>query len=368
MPASLIAFINIRINPVLIDTGGFAITWHGLFTAIGIAAGVWLAIRLAQLARLNEDDSMSIAVVSVVSGIVGARLLWVFEHTDQIHSVGDVFAVTDGGISVYGAMIGGVLGGFIYVSIFKRSFPKWVALDVAAPGMILGQAIGRLGDFVNGEHFASQSSLPWAFRYTHPQTDGPWAVWADGNPVGNWFRGSLERAGEMPVPVHPVAGGYEMLLDFMILGVLLFMRRFPIGAGWRFVVYVLAYGAVRGTLAIMRTDEALVAGVLSVPQLTAIITGDRRAGHGRAPAAPRQGPQRRRGIAPPRSAASRPRDARRPRQGLSPSCPQSSPPTRPQRSPQTRPRNRDSCSIAAPNARPATGRPTPCGRSPASLE
>ena len=111
MPTSLIAFINIRINPVLIDTGGFAITWHGLFTAIGIAAGVWLAIRLAQLARLNEDDSMSIAVVSVVFGIVGARLLWVFEHTDQIHSVGDVFAVTDGGISVYGAMIGGVLGG-----------------------------------------------------------------------------------------------------------------------------------------------------------------------------------------------------------------------------------------------------------------
>ena len=107
MPISLIAFINIRINPVLIDTGGFAITWHGLFTAIGIAAGVWLAIRLAQLARLNEDDSMSIAVVSVVFGIVGARLLWVFEHTDQIHSVGDVFAVTDGGISVYGAMIGG---------------------------------------------------------------------------------------------------------------------------------------------------------------------------------------------------------------------------------------------------------------------
>ena len=273
MPTSLIAFINIRINPVLIDTGGFAITWHGLFTAIGIAAGVWLAIRLAQLARLNEDDSMSIAVVSVVFGIVGARLLWVFEHTDQIQSVGDVFAVTDGGISVYGAMIGGVLGGFIYVSIFKRSFPKWVALDVAAPGMILGQAIGRLGDFVNGEHFASQSSLPWAFRYTHPQTDGPWAVWADGNPVGNWFRGSLERAGEMPVPVHPVAGGYELLLDFMILGVLLWMRRFPIGAGWRFVVYVLAYGAVRGTLAIMRTDEALVAGVLSVPQLTAIVTG-----------------------------------------------------------------------------------------------
>ena len=269
----LLAAINIRINPVLIDTGGFQITWHGLFTAVGIALGVWLAIRLAREARFNEDDSMSIAVVSVVSGIIGARILWVIEHTGQIRDIGDIFALTDGGISIYGAMIGGVIGGFIYVSIFKPNFPKWRALDVAAPGMILGQAIGRLGDFANGEHFASQSGLPWAFRYTHPQTDGPWAVMENGQPVGAWFRGALDRAAEAPVAVHPVAGGYEPILDFIILGLLLWMRRFPIGDGWRFITYVLAYAVVRGTLSIMRTDEALAIGGLAVPQLTAIVTG-----------------------------------------------------------------------------------------------
>ena len=313
MLPQLIAAINIRINPVLIDAGGFEITWHGLFTALGIAAGVWLAIRLARQARLNEDDSMSIAVVSVVSGIIGARVLWILEHTDQIQNVGDLFALTDGGISIYGAMIGGVLGGFIYVSLFKPKFPKWVALDVAAPGMILGQAIGRFGDFANGEHFASQTNLPWAFRYTHPQTDGPWAIWENGETVGGWFRGALDRAGEAPVPVHPVAGGYEPILDFIILGILLWMRRFPIGDGWRFVVYVLAYALVRGTLSIMRTDEALAIGALSVPQITAIVTGaaalliaawllyrsragDRGSGSGRGPAPPR-GRLRRGGLA-----------------------------------------------------------------------
>lgn len=270
---SLVAAINIRINPVLVDAGGFEITWHGFFTAVGIAAGVWLAIRLAREARLNVDESMNIAIVSVVSGVIGARVLWILEHTDQIGDFGDLFALTDGGISIYGAMIGGVLGGFIYVSIFKPTFPKWTALDVAAPGMILGQAIGRFGDFVNGEHFASQSELPWAFRYTHPQTDGPWAVWENGEAVEPWFRGAREFAGEAPVPVHPVAGGYEPILDFVILGVLLWMRRFPIGAGWRFVVYVLAYALVRGTLSIMRTDEALAIGGLSVPQITAMATG-----------------------------------------------------------------------------------------------
>ena len=122
----LVGIIDLNIDPVLIDAGGFELTWHGLFTAVGIALGVWLSLRLARRARIAEDDAMSIAVVSVLSGIVGARLLWVLEHTDQIGSVGDIFALTDGGISIYGAMIGGVLGGFVYVTLFKPDFPKWV--------------------------------------------------------------------------------------------------------------------------------------------------------------------------------------------------------------------------------------------------
>lgn len=269
---AIAAAISINIDPVLIDAGGFEITWHGFFTAIGIALGVWLALRLARQAGLKPDDASSIAIAAVVSGIIGARLLWVFEHTDQISDVGDVFALTDGGISVYGAMIGGVIGAFAYVSLFKREFPKWVGLDAAAPGMILGQAVGRFGDLINGEHFAQASDLPWAFRYVHPDTDGPWALHEAGEPAGAWYRGSRGLEGEMPVSVHPAAGVYEPLLDFAILGLLLWMRRFNIGAGWGFIAYVLAYAAVRGTLALLRTDEATVAGTLSVPQLTAIAT------------------------------------------------------------------------------------------------
>ena len=265
---TLVAIINININPVLIDTGGFELTWHGLFTAVGIALGVWLSVRLARQARIAEDDAMSIAVVSVLSGIIGARLLWVIEHTDQIQSFGDVFALTDGGISIYGAMIGGVLGGFVYVTLFKPNFPKWVALDVAAPGMILGQAVGRFGDFVNGEHFANATDLPWAFRYTHPLTDGPWS--APG--VETWFRGSRGLEGEQPVAVHPVAGGYEPILDLIILGGLFLLRRKGVGAGWGFTFYVFAYAVVRGSLSLLRTDEAAIAGALSVPQLLAILT------------------------------------------------------------------------------------------------
>ena len=139
--------------------------------------------------------------------------------------------------------------------------------------MILGQAVGRWGDLINGEHFADRSSLPWAFRYTHPQTDGPWASYVLGEPQQPWVRGD---AGNLqngaPVAVHPVAGGYEWILDFMILGVLLYLRRRGALPGWGFVFYVIAYAAVRGLLGILRTDEQMIGG-MSVPQLLALITG-----------------------------------------------------------------------------------------------
>jgi phosphatidylglycerol:prolipoprotein diacylglycerol transferase len=266
----IVATIDIGINPEIV--GG--LTWHGLFTAVGIALGVWLSARLAKRVGILEDDAMSIAIAGVVSGIIGARLLWVLEHTDQIDTFGDIFNLPDGGISIYGAMIGGVLGGFIFVVLRKPNFPRWIALDVAAPGMILGQAVGRVGDFINGEHFADPSGLPWAFRYTHPNSEGPWAqvVNGDAGPIDSWTRGENAPAGFEAVAVHPVAGVYEPLLDLAILGGLLLLRRTGLLPGWGFIFYVLTYALVRGTLAILRTDEQNIFGGLSVPQLLAVIT------------------------------------------------------------------------------------------------
>ena len=142
----LVGIINIGINPVLIDTGGFELTWHGLFTALGIAAGVWLAVRLARRAKISEDDAMSIAVVSVLSGIIGARLLWVIEHTDQIGSVGDIFALTDGGIQSTGQWMAGVLGGFSSQSLQAELSSGWLSMFCA--GDDPGQAVGTVCDFV----------------------------------------------------------------------------------------------------------------------------------------------------------------------------------------------------------------------------
>ena len=272
MIGDLIAAINIHIDPELIS-GGFTLTWHGLFTAIGIAGGVWLCLRLARGQGYTADDVYSIALVAVPSGIVGARALWVFEHTDQIDSVRDVFAVTDGGISIYGAVIGGFLGAYLYVLFFRPGFRKLPVFDIGASGMLLGQAIGRFGDLINGEHFARATSLPWAFRYTHPNTDGPWAQFVEGEALPSWFRGQTGRLGEAPVAVHPVAGLYEPILLFLILGVMLYLQRRRLLPGSAFVFYVVSYATVRGLLAILRSDEQILAGPLDVPQFIAIGSG-----------------------------------------------------------------------------------------------
>lgn len=267
----VVAAIDININPEIV--GG--LTWHGFFTALGIALGVWLALRYARRVGITEDDGMAIALVAVPAGIVGARTLWVLEHTDQIHNVGDLFALTDGGISVYGAMIGGVIGGFVYVVLFRKQFPRWMALDAAAPGMLLGQAVGRFGDVINGEHFARASDLPWAFRYTNPHTDGPWGIVTDGRipPASTWQRGSAGLPGEQPIAVHPVASGYEPIVDFLLLGVLIWLwRSGRVRHGWIFVTYVMGYALIRGLLAILRSDEQTIVADLSVPQFLAVLT------------------------------------------------------------------------------------------------
>ncbi|MCC6416973.1 MAG: prolipoprotein diacylglyceryl transferase [Gemmataceae bacterium] len=232
------------------DLGPFTLTWHGFFTAVGIVAGVSLAVWLCKRDGVPTEIGQEIALVAVPSAIVGARLLFVVEHWDKysedIPKI--VTGITEGGITLYGGLIGGVLGGLVY-ALFRK-WPIAIVLDAAAPGMILGQAIGRLGDLINGEHHATMSDLPWAVRYINPNTLGQ-AFDSRGNPA--YF--------------HPTAGGYELLGDVVILALLLFVaRRFIKVPGWTFCSYVILYGVMRFFLSYFRIDEQELYGV-PVPQV-----------------------------------------------------------------------------------------------------
>lgn len=234
-PLALVSFLTIDINidPTMFTFGPFTLTWHGLFTAVGIICGVSLAVWLCTKDGIPSEVAQEIALVGVPSAIVGARLFYVFEHWDIFsHDPAKIVTgITEGGITLYGGLLGGVLGGLIYALWHK--WPIAITLDAAAPGMILGQGLGRIGDLINGEHHATGSNLPWAVRYTNPNT-----------------------LGELGKSVHPTAGGYELIGDFIILGILLFVARRRIRVpGWTFCLYIVIYAVMRYVLSFTRLDE-----------------------------------------------------------------------------------------------------------------
>ncbi len=139
----LLMKISIGWDPTITDAGPFELTWHGVFTAVAIAAGVYLGAWLGRKQGFTEDDAYSIALIGVPAGIIGARAMWVIENTERLDSWVDIFRINEGGITVFGAVIGGVLGAVAYGWV--RRLPITRGLDAAAFGLLLGMAIGRIG-------------------------------------------------------------------------------------------------------------------------------------------------------------------------------------------------------------------------------
>jgi phosphatidylglycerol:prolipoprotein diacylglycerol transferase len=243
--------ITIPWDPNVATIGGLVLAWHGVFTAVGILAGVQLALRVGKTTRYDEDDAYSIALVAVPSGVIGARLLYVFEHWGFFSANPlQMVAINEGGISVWGAVIGGVLGGFAFA--LWRRYDVRGGLDIAAFGLILGLAIGRIGDLINGEHLAKATNLPWAVVYTDP--DSP--AFAHSIAVG---------------PHHP-ATTYEMLGALALLGLLFpVLRRFRDRPGMTFFVFLDAYSALRFVVSFLRVDSTGAAFGLDVPQLISLV-------------------------------------------------------------------------------------------------
>jgi phosphatidylglycerol:prolipoprotein diacylglycerol transferase len=242
--------INIGIDPNLGEVFGLLITWHGVFTAIGIIAGVWLAVSLASGPRINidPDTGYTLGMIVVLCGIIGARGLYVIERygdSPSLDSVTDIFRITEGGISVYGAIIGGAIGGWAY-GLWKK-LPAAAGADAAAMGMLVGLAIGRIGDIINGEHFAKVSDLPWALTYSHPNSPA-------------FFREAM----------HP-AVAYELIGDLAILAVLALLWRQGMKSGVIFTLAFLLYAVMRFFVSFLRLDSKEPILGLNTPQLVSIV-------------------------------------------------------------------------------------------------
>jgi phosphatidylglycerol:prolipoprotein diacylglycerol transferase len=226
--------IQIDLDPNLVTVGPFILTWHGVFSVLGILAGIrmtqWLAWRHDGIEGEQVYDA---SFWAVVIGLVGARLHYVLENY-RIFSghLLKVFAINEGGISQWGGVFGAMVGIWIWSRRHAVSF--WKLLDAVGPPALAGLAIGRIGDVINGEHHGTVTTLPWGVRYVNPHT--------------------LGQPGSV---VHPEVA-YEIILCALILAALLpLMGRLKAALpdGVTGLIFLGLYAAGRFVLSYLRSDQ-----------------------------------------------------------------------------------------------------------------
>jgi phosphatidylglycerol:prolipoprotein diacylglycerol transferase len=228
--------IVIDIAPVLLAAGPLVIRWYGLMISLAILAGVLLGIRQAARHGISEDNILYIALWAVPSALVGSRLVHVIDAWDYYSTYPlQILALQEGGLAIYGGLIGGVFVGALAAR--HKGLLSWRLLDIAAPSMILGQAIGRVGCFINGDHQGPPSDLPWATSYIHP---------------GNLAPDSQPR--------HP-AQLYELIYDLLIFGLLILLRGRVKRDGVLFTVYMACYSFGRFWISALREDALFLIGL-----------------------------------------------------------------------------------------------------------
>jgi phosphatidylglycerol---prolipoprotein diacylglyceryl transferase len=239
--------LDINLDPTLIQIGPLLITWHGFFTAVGVLAGIWLAVKYGARVGFSEDDIMSVALWGVIGGILGARLFHVIDQWGYYsQNPLAIIRINEGGLAIFGTVVGGPLAGAIYAR--RRGFSVSTLLDVGAIGLLMGMAIGRVGDIINGEHHGTQASGPLSVSYTHPNT-----------------------LGEPGLPVH-LAVGYELVLDLVVFAVLVAaFSRMP-RPGMVFWLFAALYSFERFFIQFFRVDSPFVANI-SQAQASSLVVG-----------------------------------------------------------------------------------------------
>ena len=154
-------------GPILVEIGPIVIRWYGLLIASAVLIGLTISQYLAQRRKVNPDLLGDLAIWLVLGAIPAARIYYVlFQWQEYAQRPGDIIAIWKGGIAIHGAIIGGTLATIIFARLNRISV--WQLLDLVAPSVILGQAIGRWGNFFNSEAYGKPTDLPWKLYIAPP--------------------------------------------------------------------------------------------------------------------------------------------------------------------------------------------------------
>ncbi|MCI8387009.1 MAG: prolipoprotein diacylglyceryl transferase [Clostridiales bacterium] len=164
------------VNSVAFSIFGYDIMWYGIIITLAMVVGFFVALRNAKIENIKTDDVLDLAIFLIVFSMVGARLYYVLMKLEDYKSFFDVINVRKGGLAIYGGVIAGAATVFVVAKVKKLSAAKMY--DMVAPGLIIGQVIGRWGNFMNAEAHGVETKLPWRMgimyagstvtKYYHP--------------------------------------------------------------------------------------------------------------------------------------------------------------------------------------------------------
>jgi phosphatidylglycerol:prolipoprotein diacylglycerol transferase len=253
--------IYLKNVPKSFSVFGFEIALYGVIIGIGVLCGVFMASYIAKKENVDVDIIWDFALYAIVFSIIGARIYYVAFSWDLYKdNPGSVFNIRNGGLAIYGGVIAAFLTMFVYTRIKKLSFLKLA--DICVPGLVLGQVIGRWGNFTNREVFGEYTDSLLAMRL----------------PVEMVRSGDISQKisehiteGTNYIQVHPTFL-YESLWNLVLLIVMLLYRPHKKFEGEQWLLYLGGYGLGRAWIEGIRTDTLFLPGTtVAVSQLLAVI-------------------------------------------------------------------------------------------------
>lgn len=242
--------ISLTVNRVAFSIGNFDVYWYGILLGLALITGMLYLMKNSREFGIDSDRLVDVILVGTIFGVIGSRLYYViFSAPGEFKTIGDVLNLRNGGVAFYGAVIGGIGSAIIYC--MRKKIKILPVVDMAAIGFLIGQGIGRWGNFVNQEAFGTNTNLPWGMT---------------SDTVVNYLTSHLASLAEKGItvdptmPVHPTFL-YESLcciLGFILINSYVKHRKFD---GEVALVYFAWNGATRALIEGLRTDSLYIGNV-----------------------------------------------------------------------------------------------------------
>ncbi|WP_258832423.1 prolipoprotein diacylglyceryl transferase [Peribacillus frigoritolerans] len=238
------------LNPIAIDLGPIQVHWYGLIIGFGVLLGLIIALRESERRGLDKEIFTDLILFAVPIAIISARIYYViFQWEYYSQNPGDIIKIWNGGIAIHGALIGSVLTAIVFAKVKKVSF--WKLVDIAAPSLLLGQAIGRWGNFMNQEAHGGEITRSLLENMHLPE----------------FIINQMYINGTY---YHPTFL-YESIWNILGVIILLSLRKVNLRRGELFLTYVIWYSIGRYFIEGLRTDSLMLTESLRIAQVISIV-------------------------------------------------------------------------------------------------